>query len=153
MSLEMIWLLVPICGLLSQLGGSDYAPKAIRRFGIPLAMVVAILLFHGWTWWVLPMLLTQWGAYTLPFTLVGDSVPGKAINWLWLPIWGILLCVSSLWITLLIWPGVLAVGLLVGLLGAASNLPWYSRWMQWKLVELFIGAGPAICTCWSLTIL
>jgi len=51
MSTEMCWLVLPIVGLLSQLGGSPYVGKWIRRYGIPIIAVATAWLFIGHFYW------------------------------------------------------------------------------------------------------
>ena len=152
MNLEMIWLIVPICALLSQLGGSDYAPKSLRRIAIPVLMALAAWYFAGFTWNIIPMAIMQYGAFTLPFTLIGDGVPKHKRNWAWLPVWGVLVCSPSLWINLSVWPAVGVLGLFLGLLGALSNIPATAKYFQWKFVEMFIAGCPATVLCLALTI-
>ena len=152
MKLEIIWLIVPICAFLSQLGGSDYAPKSLRRIAVPALMAIAAWYFAGFTWNIIPMAIMQWGAFTLPFTLIGDGVPGKAVNWLWLPLWGVLVCSPSLWLNLSVWPAVGVLGLVLGLLGALSNIKATAKYFQWKFIEMFISGCPAACLALSLTI-
>ena len=150
MKTEMIWLLVPICGFLSQLGGSDYAPKAVRRFGIPIFMGIAVWYFYGFTCNIIPMLLTQWGAFCLPFTLIGDGVPGRWQNWAWLPLWGVLICCSPVWINSFVWPAVGVLGAILGLFGALSNIKATAKWFPWKFCEVMIGACPAVVLCFAV---
>jgi len=152
MNLEMIWLIVPIAGLLSQLGGSDYAPKAVRRFGIPILMAVAACYFAGFSWWIVPMVVTQWAVFTLPFTLIGDGVPQHPMNWGWLPLWGVLLCSSPLWLSLSVWPAVAILGAVLGMFGALSNVKTTAKWFQWKFVEFIKGCAPAIVLCFAVTL-
>lgn len=151
MNLEMIWLLLPVVGLFSQLGGSDYAPKSFRRIGIPVTMAVAVYLFAGASWQLIPFALFQFGAFTLPFTLLGDGVPDKWQNWAWLPVWGLLLCSPALWINPVIYPAVIGAGLVLGLFGALSNIKGTAKYFQWKFVELFIAICPAYCVCMAVT--
>lgn len=152
MKLEMIWLLVPLCGLLSQLGGSDYAPKAVRRYGIPILMALAVWYFKGFMWNIIPMAITQWAAFCLPFTLIGDGVPKHAVNWLWLPVWGVLICCSGLWINIAVWPATLILGAILGMFGALSNIKATAKWFQWKYVEFVEGCVPAIALCFAVTL-
>lgn len=152
MNLEMVWLIVPISGLLSQLGGSDYAPKAFRRIGIPLLMALAVWYFKGLSWQIFAMAITQYGAFTLPFTLIGDGVPQHPMNWAWLPLWGVLLCSAPLWLSLDVWPAVVVLGFILGLFGALSNIKITAKWFQWKLVEFFQGCAPAVVLCFALTL-
>lgn len=152
MKLEMIWIIIGICGFLSQLGGSDYAPKMLRRIIISLVMFLAIWYFKGFSWVLIPLAVTQWAVYTLPFTLIGNGIPEHWFNWVWVWIWGVLLCVSSLWLNVAVWPAVLICGLVLGLLAILSNVKAVANWFQWKLIEFFIGVCPAICVCLSVTI-
>jgi hypothetical protein len=152
MKLEMIWLLVPLTGIASQLGGSDNIPKAVRRIGIPLLMALAVTVFKGWSWWIIPMILTQWGSFCLPFTLIGDGVPKHPLNWVWVPLWGILICISPLWLHPNVWLATGLLGVFLGILGILSNIKATARYFQWKLVEFAIGAFPAISLCYAITL-
>lgn len=152
MNLEMIWLIVPICAFLSQLGGSDYAPKALRRICIGIVIIAAVWYFKGLSWQVFMTALTQFGAFTLPFTLIGDGIPDHWFNWIWIWIWGILICVSALWLNLAVYPAILVCGISLGIMALLSNIPKTAKWFQWKMIEFFVGSFPAICVCLALTI-
>ncbi len=41
--------LVVSCGVLHRLGGSDIAPLAVRRIGIPILLCLGLSFFNGWT--------------------------------------------------------------------------------------------------------
>jgi hypothetical protein len=151
MTQELCWLIVPVCGLLSQMGGTWN--KAFRRYGIPILMAVTWCVFMGFDWRVLLMALLQWGAYCLPITLKGDSVNGNGLlNWLWLPVLGILICSSPLVMDTVAWPATVIFGLTYGIFCALSNTPATAKWFQWKFVELFSGMFPAAVLCFTLTL-
>lgn len=150
MNIEIIWFLVPICGLLSQIGGTW--AKWVRRYLIPVLMGVMVFMFKGFTWNIFPMVLAQFAVFTLPFTLKGDGIPENPINWLWLPIWGVLLCSPPLILNWHVWPATVILGLFMAVLGALSNVKTVANWFQWKLVEAFEGIFPAIILCLSVSL-
>jgi hypothetical protein len=138
-----------ITGLLSQIGGTWW--KGARRFIIPLLMGATAWMFMGWSWWILAMVLTQWGAYSMPVTAFGDSIPGDWRNWFWLPCWGLLLCASPIWLGKEVILHATALGLLIGLFVALSNIKATAKIFQWKMVELFEGIFPAMVLCYLIT--
>ena len=146
----MIWLLVPLCGLLSQMGGSDYFPKAFRRIGIPLLMALAVWYFKGFSWVLLPFALTQWAVYTIPFTLIGDGIPEHWFNWVWIWIWATLKCLPALWINHSVWVVIPFCAAILAIMASLSNVKPTARWFQWKLVEFMNGACPAVVLCFSV---
>jgi hypothetical protein len=144
MNKEMVFLIIPVCGFLSQLGGSDYAPKSFRRLGIPIVMGLAVWYFQGVSVNILLMMITQYGAYTLPFTLIGDGVPQNKLNWLWIWIWSILVSASALWVNASVWPAVLIIGAILAVFCTLSNIPQTAGYFPWKLCEMVLGAAPAV---------
>jgi hypothetical protein len=150
MNTELCWFLLPLAGILSQIGGTWQ--KAFRRYGIPIAMATTWLLFKGFTPWLFLMVLIQFGAYCLPTTLKGDSIPKYAINWLWLPILGILQCSSVITLKPDIWVASVILGIVLGSFYALSNLKFSANYFQWKFVECFSGMLPATVLCLAITI-
>lgn len=151
MKTELCWMVVPITGLLSQIGGTWW--KASRRFLIPIIMATTWVVFAGWSWAVPAMMVCQWGAFTLPVTLKGDSVPNNGwFNWVWLYIKGILTSLSPLVFNLDLWPITVILGLTYGLMVTLSNIPATAKYFQWKLVELFHGMFPLIVLCFAITL-
>lgn len=150
MEREYCWFLLGICGLLSQLGGTFW--KSYRREFIALAMGVAWCVFQGFTWNIFLFIIAQDIAFRLPFTLKGDGVPGNALNWLWLPLWGILICSPVLILNWHVWPATAILGLILALMGALSNIKATARYFQWKFVEFFIGSCPSIVMCYAITL-
>lgn len=150
MTQEMVWLSVPIAALLSQLGGSDFAPKIVRRLGIALLMGAVAWYLHGFMWQVGAIVLLQYGAFTLPFTLIGDGVPDSAWNWAWIPVWAGLICSQSLWVSLDVWPVVIAASLVLAAVCALSNVKITAKWFPWKFCEMFIGACPLTVMCLTI---
>ena len=151
LSTEMCWLVLPIVGLLSQLGGTFW--KGYKRFIIPIVAVVTAWLFIGHFYWgFIPMALHLWGAFCLPVTLKGDSIPKHLVNQLYLPIWGILLCSSALWLNIHYWLVAVICGLLLAILVFLSNMPKTAKYFQWKYCEMFIGMLPLIPLMYVITL-
>jgi len=152
MSKEMVWLILPIAGILSQLGGSPYVGKWIRRYGIPIISVATAWLFIGYFYWgFIPMALHLWGAFCLPVTLFGDSIPKDWRNWAWLPVWGIIMCSSILWLSFSYWLVAVICGIIVASLVMLSNIPKMAKYFQWKYVEMcyFLALVPL---CYFITL-
>lgn len=150
MKTELCWMLLPVTGLLSQIGGTWW--KAARRLLIPLAMGLTYVLFAGWSWLLLPMVLLQWGAFSLPVTKFGNSIPGDKRNWLWLPLWGLLIASPSLVLNVSVWPAALTLGLFLAILVVLSNIRTTAHYFQWKAVELVEGLVPATVLCLAITL-
>jgi len=153
MNNEMCWLVLPIVGLLSQLGGSPYVGKWIRRYGIPIIAVATAWIFTGHFYYgFIPMALHLYGAFCLPVTLKGDSIPKHLVNQLYLPIWGIILCSSALWLNTSYWLVAVICGLLLAILVFLSNIPKTAKYFQWKYCEMFIGMLPLIPLMYVITL-
>lgn len=150
MNPELIWMLVPLAALLSQIGGTWF--KWARRILIPLLFLAAAWIFKGFSWLLIPLALAQFGAFTLPFTLKGNGIPEYWFNWLWVPLWAILICTPPLILNWHVWPATVICGLFLGLICTLSNIAIMAKWFQWKLCELFIGACPAVVLCFAVTL-
>jgi hypothetical protein len=147
---ELCWLVLPLTALLSQIGGTWQ--KAFRRYGIPIAMVITYVLFAGWNWWLIPMALFQFGVYTLPVTLKGDSIKGNGwINWAWLPVKYILVACPPLFLQPELWFGSVLLGLLMATMVILSNMEGTAKYFQWKMIEAFHGMTPVIILCLAIT--
>jgi hypothetical protein len=149
MKTELCWFVLGICALLSQIGGTWW--KGARRYLIPALLALTFWIFVGPRVSLILYVLLQFAAFTLPITLKGDSIPGEAINWAWLPVLGVLQCASPLVLGFNVWPAALVLGLLLGLLYALSNIKPFDRWFQWKLVEAYSGLFPATVMCFVIT--
>jgi len=148
---ELCWMVLPVAGLLSQMGGKWW--KAYRRYFIPIIAVATGWIstgnfYFGWIF----MMLHLWGAFSLPITLKGDSIPEHTINQLWLPVWGVLLCSSVLWLNIHYWLIAVICGLLLAILVFLSNIPTTAKYFQWKFVELFGGILPLVPLCFLITL-
>lgn len=150
MTSEIIWMTIPIAALLSQIGGTWF--KLARRLGIPLLLVGSWCYFVGMDFLIFLFGIALFGAYCLPFTLIGDDVGNNPINWLWLPVKGMLLCSPCLILDPSYWPGVIIGGLIFGAISACSNLKKTLKFFQWKFVEMFHGAIPATIYCLIATL-
>jgi hypothetical protein len=151
MSEELCWLVLPLVGLLSQIGGTWW--KAARRYFIPLVTVGLLQLFLGWDILYVPLALHMYGAFTLPITKFGNSIPGDWRNWLWVPFWACVLCSPVLWLSMhtYIIVSLVCAGILTGMV-ILSNVRATAKWFQWKLVEMFEGMLPLIPICYLITL-
>lgn len=151
MNKELVWMALPITGLLSQIGGTWW--KGARRFIIPVLSVGLLWLFTGYVEWaVIFMAIHLWAAYSLPITKFGDSIPNDWRNWLWLPFWGVFLCSSVLWLNWHYWPSCVITGLIMAILVVLSNIKQTAQWFQWKWIEMFIGMLPLFPLCFLITL-
>ena len=147
MNFELTWFAVPISGILWALGGTFN--KAYRRIGVPVLLAAQVIIFIGFTWWVVGILAGYLAALRLPFTLKGDSIHDSAINWDWIWISGALLGVPALFLGLA--TGNLKEAAVVGtvpmivqgILGTLSNLKTFREIIVWKLVEISVGMAVA----------
>jgi hypothetical protein len=78
----------------------------------------------------------------LPFTLIGNSIPSHALNWVWVWILGGLLSAPSIFLgacpTHLLLPS-----FVVGSLCTLSNINNTSDLFPWKMSEAFVGSSIA----------
>ena len=150
-SKELCWMVLPITGLLSQLGGTFW--KAYRRYFIPIIAVATGWYFTGnfYYGWIF-MAIHLWGAFCLPITLKGDSIPEHLINQLWLPIWGLLVCSSALWLNTSYWLVAVVCGLLLAILVMLSNVPATAKYFQWKWIECMQGMLAVFPLCIVITL-
>jgi hypothetical protein len=149
MNIEMIWLSAPIAGLLSQIGGTCW--KLARRLLIAIMLAGSYLYFFGFSWLIILFIILQCAVYTLPFTLTGDSVD-KPIDWIWIPVKGILMSSPSLILNPSIWVIMIICAFIWAILAILSNVKKTARYFPWKMVEIFHGMMPAICFCYAVTI-
>lgn len=86
---DLNWRLAPLVSFLNAFGG--WAFKLVRRLGIPVSVTIFAYLYskdRKRDSIFFPIIfLSSFAAFTLPLTLVGDSIPGHWINWLW--VWGL----------------------------------------------------------------
>ena len=134
MNLELVWLICPIVGILSQLGGTFN--KLYRRLGVPTVITLSALLFLGWSWWLPVLFLSIFGVTTLPFTLCNNW-----FQWVWIWIAGYLLGLPCVFISG--WNGLiyaLVPCLAQGICGSLSNIPVTAKYFTWKFCEYIIWA-------------
>lgn len=150
MNLEICWFSLPLCAVLSQIGGTWW--KGARRFLIPITMLVTYVTFVGWNWLLIPMALLQWGAFTLPVTIKGDSIPDAGfVGFAWLPVKYILTSLPPVLLAPHLWFVSPINGLIMTLMVILSNTPKTAKYFQWKFVEAFHGMSPAIVLCLTIT--
>ena len=136
---ELIWLLCPLSGILSIIGG--WKKKSVRRIGIPCLVTITALVFCGWSWY-LPLLWVSIFAFTtLPFTLIGDSIPENWINWLWVVVYSALMPLTGIFsalaygnLTLFLWACLVAYIVILPCF-ILSNVKATARLFTWKFVE------------------
>lgn len=88
---DLNWRLAPLISFLNAMGGWGF--KWIRRLGCPIAVVLFTFLYYRFKkkrYFVLYpiLLLTSYFSFTLPLTLVGDSIPHYWQNWIWVGFFG-----------------------------------------------------------------
>ena len=133
---ELVWLLLPLVGLLSQLGGTYN--KLFRRIVVPLVITLAAALFLGWTWWWPVLFLCIFGVSTLPFTLSGNSLYDKWYNWVWIWVLGYLYGLPSLFLSKYGALYALIPMVITGIAGTLSNIKATAPYFQWKFCEFII---------------
>lgn len=84
---DLNWRLAPLVSFMNAMGG--WGPLFIRRIGIPVVILIFTFLYYDVKkkrYWVLyPILAVSiFAALSLPVTLIGDSVHGHWLNWVWL---------------------------------------------------------------------
>ena len=139
MSKEIIWFIAPLCGLLSQIGGTW--KKQFRRIGIPSLVTLTALLFCGWSWWLVALWVSMFSFTTLPFTLIGDSIHNNWFNWAWIAIYSLLMVASGIFsalaygnLPLFLWSCLVAYIVIVPCF-VLSNVKATARLFPWKYVE------------------
>jgi len=123
---------MPVCGLLSQIGGTWWKPA--RRIGVPITLCLTITLAGISVPRAILSAVFLGIAATLPFTL-GKGDIRKWWQFAWIFVAGYLLGLPSA----LIHPSgallALVPCLAQGILGTLSNLPATAKFFQWKMVE------------------
>ena len=150
MNREVVWLLCPLVGLLSQLGGTYN--KSFRRIGVPLIITVANLLFLGFSWWLPLLLISIFAVATLPFTLIGDALDKSWVNYIWIWLAGYLLGLPSLLISRHGWIYALVPCITQGIIGTLSNVKVTAKYFPWKFCEFIIWASMAYCYALSISL-
>lgn len=131
---ELAWLSMPVCALLSQIGGTWWKPA--RRFGIPIVLGVTLTLSG-----IMPIKALYAACFLclmtfLPIT-VGNGDVRKWYQFVWLWVLGYLLGLGSL----LIGPQGFILAflpcLVYGGLATLSNLSCTRKYVPWKFFEGF----------------
>jgi len=145
---EYVWFLLPVAGLLWQLGGTFH--KDWRRIALPCVIFICCLLFG--TPWLLSLCASILLAIAtrLPFTLKGDSVISCWQNWAWIWIWSFLLQLPSLFLHTRLETLIVPL-FLTGTFSTLSNISKASKLFPWKMVEFFVGASVAYPFCLVLS--
>lgn len=149
MNKELVWLLLPIVGLLSQLGGTYN--KLYRRVCVPLVITGFSSLLLGFTWWLPVLFISVFGVSTLPFTFKGSSLYDHWFNWIWIWIAGFLLGIPSILIGGSIFSCFIPC-VVQGIVGTCSNLKFTAKYFQWKFCEFIIWASMAYCYALPLSL-
>jgi hypothetical protein len=145
---EYVWFIVPICGLLWQIGGTFN--RWYRRAGVPCVIFISCLLC-GISWLsALSSSILLYIVTTLPLTLIGDDITKHWQNWVWIWILGLLYALPSQVLQLSLSAELIGC-ILVGSLGTLSNLPMSHRFAPWKLVEFCYGSFVAYSFCVALS--
>ena len=150
MDKEFCWMILGITGLLSQIGGTW--AKWARRYIIPILIAGMAWYYIGFQWKLIPMMLMMYGVFCLPITLKGNGIPDHWVNWIWIPMWAILLCSSVLWLNIYYWECSIICGILLSTMVILSNINLTQKYFQWKMVEFFEGVFPIIPICYLITL-
>ena len=145
---EHIWFIVPLCGLLWQLGGTFN--RWYRRAGVPCVIFIWCLLF-GASW--LSALLSSILLYTvttLPFTIRKDGEVKGWYSYAWMFVLGLLYALPSQVLQLSLSTALIGC-ILVGSLGTLSNHRVTRRYVQWKFFEFCAGSFVAYSFCMALS--
>ena len=142
MKSELLWLSLPIIGLLSQLGGTFN--KLYRRIGIPTTLVILYLIAQTFDFshflWLRYIIVWLWAFFcsTLPFTLIGNSIKEHWLNWIWVWVLGLLNGAIVLVLNYKLFYLILIPVLVYGTTITLSNIKVTAKYFQWKFVEFII---------------
>lgn len=150
MNRELVWLMLPVVGFLSQIGGTYN--KLFRRLGVPLIITMSSFLLFGFSWWLPALFLTIFGVACLPFTLIGDSLQASWVNWVWIWVSGYLLGLPSLFLSDSGWLYAFVPCVVQGICGTLSNIQATAKYFQWKFCEFIIWASMAYCYALALSL-
>lgn len=143
---EYAWFLLPIVGLLWQLGGTFN--RWYRRAGVPCTIFIFSLLYGiSWQSSLLSSILL-YTVTTLPFTIRKDGEIKGWTSWAWMWVLGALYGLPSQ--VLRLSPvAVIVPCIVVGTFGTLSNLRGTSQLAPWKMCEFFFGVSVAYGFCLS----
>ena len=139
---EYLWFALPLCGLLSQLGGTF--KKQYRRLGIPTLLTLCFIYAQNFDLshflWLRYILVWIWLFFcsTLPFTLIGDGIPKHWFNWIWVWILGLLNGLIILVINIKLFYLMFIPFIIYGVFISLSNIKYTARFFQWKFVEAML---------------
>lgn len=148
MNRELVWLMLPLVGLLSQLGGTYN--KLYRRLGVPSVITLATWLFLGWSWWWPVLFLSVFAVATLPFTFKGSGLWDYWFNPIWIWILGYLYGLPSILISSSGALYAFVPMVVCGVVGTLSNVRATSKYFPWKFCEFIIWAAMAYCYALSI---
>lgn len=138
---------VLIIAFLWRIGGAGWPPlaKDWRRIVIPILVLIVLLMRNVSEFRAILAAVLLFLALRLPLTLIGDSIPSYAINWIWPFISGYLLGLAS--VVTHGWPGfiyALIPATAQGVSVALSNIPKTAKDFPHEACEVLIGASVAI---------
>lgn len=142
---ETVWLLLPSLGLMRIIAGTWN--KAAARFLSPLLPALALVMLYGWSWWAPAIYLGYLVVGTLPVTLIGNSIPGNWVNWVWVWTYGGIKGLPSILVAValgqnFLWGLLALVPMLVhGLFITLSNVKATSKFFPWKFCEFVMGCS------------
>lgn len=143
---ETVWLLVPAMGLFRIIAGTWNKPAA--RFLSPLLLALAVYFLSGWSWWILAVIAGSLAVGSLPVTLIGNSIPGNWVNWVWVWVYGGIKGLPSVAVALAVGQQITLALLLClvpmlvhGLVITLSNLKATKRFFPWKFCEFCMGSS------------
>lgn len=147
---EVVWMMLPFAGLLSQIGGTW--KKQVRRFVIPVMFTIVPIGFLGFDWLYLGCGAISLVLAILPFTLIGDSINDSWLNWVWIVVLGIIAGLVALPIALVVGMDPYWISFWIPIatfivFGYGSNIPGLSRFFKWKFCEFAFWVATAIPIC------
>ena len=144
---EYVWFLLPIAGLLWQLGGTFH--KDWRRIVLPCTIFICCLLFGSSLLSSLLESILLGIVVRLPFTIGGDSIR-RWWQFLWLFLLGAIFGCPALFLQASL-SAILVPCVVVGTLSTLSNTPQTAKWFPWKFCEFCFGASVAYPFCLALS--
>lgn len=147
---EIVWMMLPIAGLLSQIGGTW--KKQVRRFAIPIMFAIVPIGFLGFNWLYLTVGIIAFCLAILPFTLIGDSVNDSWLNWLWIVLLGVFAAQVATPVAVVqgmraYWLSCWVPMVTMIVFGMGSNIPGLNWFFKWKFCEFAFWAATAVPIC------